>query len=368
MKKLKLSNNLLLKLQELDFRLLGCISIVAFIGFVMMYSAAQGSIDPWASKQLYHFVLGMTILFAVSMSSIKIWYNFSYIIYFVSLILLVLTELTGYTAMGATRWFKLGPLKIQPAEIMKIALVLALARYFHNTTSVNVKKIRYIIAPLLLVVVPAALILKQPDLGTAFILIAVGGMMFFTAGVSYWKFITVIVSGVLSMPVIWGLMYDYQKQRVLVFLNPEQDKLASGYNIIQSKIAIGSGGVWGKGLLQGSQSQLSFLPEHQTDFIFTMLSEELGFIGAIFIMIMYSMIIFYSYKAVMQSNTQFGSLMSVGIISIFFLHVFINIAMIMGIIPAVGVPLPLLTYGGTIMISILFGFGLIMCAKSRSFK
>ena len=193
-------------------------------------------------------------------------------------------------------------------------------------------------------------------------------MMFFTAGVSYWKFITVIVSGVLSMPVIWGLMYDYQKQRVLVFLNPEQDKLASGYNIIQSKIAIGSGGVWGKGLLQGSQSQLSFLPEHQTDFIFTMLSEELGFIGAIFIMIMYSMIIFYSYKAVMQSNTQFGSLMSVGIISIFFLHVFINIAMIMGIIPAVGVPLPLLTYGGTIMISILFGFGLIMCAKSRSFK
>ncbi|MBN8828375.1 MAG: rod shape-determining protein RodA [Sphingobacteriia bacterium] len=357
------NNSLIAKLCDLDFRLLLVISLVSFIGLLLMYSAAQGSLHPWAIKQSIHFLFGVGLLIAIALTNIVFWYRFAYIFYGLSLGLVILTEVMGHTAMGATRWLNLGIIKLQPSELMKITLVLALSRYFHNLHINNIRKIAFVIPPVLLVLVPCALILKQPDLGTASILLAIGGAIFFAAGVAMWKFGAVLLLALIAAPIAWNSMHDYQKQRIIIFMNPGSDRLGSGYNIIQSKIAIGSGGLFGKGLLHGSQTQLSFLPEHQTDFIFAMVSEELGLLGGITVLILYSFIILYSYRISLNCQNFFGSLMSMGAITMFFLHVFINIAMVMELVPVVGVPLPLLSYGGTIMVTVMFGFGLIMCAK-----
>jgi rod shape determining protein RodA len=363
---LKKQSKTLRKLGHLPFLLIFLIMAISLIGFIMMFSAAQGEIHPWASKQILHFLVFFPLMIIIAIVDIKIWYRLAYLSYFMVIILLILIEVFGHTAMGATRWIDLGFIKLQPSELMKICLVFALARYFHTISYNNIRKIFYLIPPLIITLIPFLLILKQPDLGTAMILLMAAGMMFFATGVLLWKFAAIILAAGGILPFAWHFMHDYQKKRIITFIDPESDPLGAGYNIIQSKIAIGSGGFFGKGLLKGSQSQLDFLPEHQTDFIFTMMAEELGFARCITVLILYAFLIIYGIYISVNCRNHFGRMMAIGIVSVFFLHVFVNMAMVMGLLPVVGVPLPLLSYGGTIMMTILIGFGLIMNVSIHS--
>jgi rod shape determining protein RodA len=330
--------------------------MISLMGFVMMYSAAQGKIKPWAFRQIMHFLMFFPVMLAIAVTDLKVWYRVSYFAYVCSIILLILVEVSGHTAKGATRWINLGPMKLQPSELMKISLIFPLARYFHSMRSSNFVNF---IPAFGIVLIPFALILKQPDLGTGLILLMLSGVMFFAAGMNVRLFIAAIIICVAAMPIGWNFLRDYQKDRVLTFLNPERDPLGKGYNIIQSKIAIGSGGISGKGILKGTQSQLNFLPEHQTDFIFTMFAEENGLIGGITLLTLYLILIYFGIQIAVNCRNQFGRLLAIGVTIFFFLHVFINMAMVMGLIPVVGVPLPLMSYGGTMMMTVLIGFGLI---------
>jgi rod shape determining protein RodA len=264
--------------------------------------------------------------------------------------------------MGAQRWLAIGPVQIQPSEIAKTAVVIVLARYFHGIDLDEIGNPLRLIWPLLLAVIPAFLIFKQPKLGSALVLMLTTGVIFWAAGVRLWKFILVAAAGGGAIPVAWQFLRDYQKQRVLTFLNPENDPLGSGYHIIQSKIALGSGGLFGKGYMQGSQAHLNFLPEKQTDFIFTMLAEEWGMVGGLFVLGLYTLVFIYGLAIALRVRNHFGRILAMGVTINFFLYVFINTAMVMGLIPVVGVPLPLVSYGGTAMLTVLFGWGLVMSA------
>lgn len=349
------------KLEKLNWLLVFMIMILASIGFLMLYSAAGGSFKPWLIKQLTFFSIFFLVMIIIAITDIRIWFKLSYLSYAIALSMVIFVNIMGHNAMGATRWFRVGSIAVQPSEIMKICTVFALSRYFYNIEADKIGKIRFLIIPILLIIIPAALIFLQPDLGTAVILTIVGISILFLAGVRLWKFIIVGIMGVIAIPFLWiFFLYDYQKQRILTFLNPDSDPLGSGYNIIQSKIAIGSGGITGKGYLKGTQGQLNFLPEKQTDFIFTMLSEELGLIGSLSTIIIYSVIIGIGIYIAMTTRHQYGRLLVMGIINIFFVHMFVNIGMVTGILPVVGAPLPLISYGGTITASMLIGFGLIL--------
>ncbi len=354
-----IKSSIIAKLNNLPWGMLFFIFIIIFIGIIMMYSAAGGSFEPWAYRQIIHLLVAIPLMISICMVNLRSWFRFSYAFYFLTLMLLFAVEIFGHRAMGATRWISLGFIKIQPSEIMKIAVVFALARYFHGTPQRQILTTTRLIIPILIVFLPCLLILKQPDLGTAVIIMLIGGVMFFAAGVQIWKFLVVILGMIAALPVLWHFLHNYQKNRVLTFLNPERDPLGAGYNIIQSKIAIGSGGFWGKGLTNGSQSQLNFLPEHQTDFIFTMMSEELGFIGSSIVLLLYVIVVMQGLVIASNCRNHFGRMLTIGIIAMFFLHIFINMSMVMGLLPVVGVPLPLLSYGGTIMITILAGFSFI---------
>jgi len=332
----------------------------ASVGFVMLYSAANGSLEPWAGRQILRFSMGLGLMLLVAMTNLRIWLKYSYAFYAVTLVLLGAVELGGTIGMGAQRWIDLGVINLQPSELMKVALVLALARYFHGGNMEEVARPTFLLAPLLMVAAPTALVLRQPDLGTAVMLVMGSGAIFFVAGVKMWKFAVLLLGALISAPVGWQFLREYQKQRVLTFLNPESDPLGSGYHIIQSKIALGSGGVFGKGFMQGSQSHLSFLPEKQTDFIFTMLAEEFGLMGGLGLLCLYILILAYGFNIALNCRNHYGRLVGMGVTTTFFLYVFINIAMVMGLIPVVGVPLPLISYGGTAMMTLLLGFGLLL--------
>lgn len=348
------------KILLLNWPLILVITLISLIGFSVLYSAAEGNFEPWALRQIIRFVGLFPLILAIAIIDIKFWYRLAYPLYVLALITVILTDIMGVTAMGATRWLKIGFINIQTSEIMKLCMVFALAKFFHTNSLANARSALHIIPALLLVFVPVALILKQPDMGTALILLFVGSTMFFMAGVQIWKFILVGIAGIAAFPIIWTHMHDYQRDRLVTFLDPEKDPLGNGYNLLQSKIAIGSGGFSGKGFLNGSQSQLSFLPEKQTDFIFTMFTEEFGFIGGVTIIVLYAIAIGMGVLIATNSRSHFGRMLAIGIISVFFFHVFINIAMVMGLMPIVGVPLPLLSYGGTAMTTVLLGFALIL--------
>jgi rod shape determining protein RodA len=296
----------------------------------------------------------------IALVDLNLIFRVAYFPYFIVLALLILVELFGITAMGGKRWIEIASLRLQPAEPAKIAIVLFLSRYFHQTTMQELNKNYNLIIPLIAVLLQVSLIIKQPDLGTGMLTLMVSAALFFAAGVAIWKFILVGLSASAMMPILWTFLHDYQKKRVMVFLNPELDPLDSGYNIIQSKIAIGSGGFLGKGLGSGTQSQLEFLPEHQTDFIFATLTEELGFMGGITLIILYALLLISAFSVAINARSVFGKLLASGIASIFFFHAFINMAMVMGWLPVVGIPLPFISYGGTMMASMICGFGLIM--------
>ena len=348
------------KLIRLNWEMFVIILLVASIGFAKLYSAANGNLSPWASKQMFLFSLGMLLMVLVAIIDIRFWLKLSYLVYGFNLSLLLIVEVLGSVGMGAQRWLDVGLFQFQPSETMKIALVMALARYFHGLETYDVRRIRFLVVPLLLIAIPSILVLRQPDLGTAGVLGLLGAMMLWLAGIRLWHFFGFTLCVFASIPIGWQFLHSYQKQRVMTFLDPESDPLGSGYHIIQSKIAMGSGGVFGKGFLSGTQSHLNFLPEKQTDFIFTMLAEEFGFIGGTTLIGLYTILICYCVFIAYSCRSKFGRLIAMGLVANFFLYVFINIAMVTGLVPVVGVPLPLISNGGTALLTVLIGFGLIM--------
>ncbi|MBO7556396.1 MAG: rod shape-determining protein RodA [Alphaproteobacteria bacterium] len=348
------------KIYNLNLTYFFFIFVLSMIGVLMLYSAANGDWKVWALNHAVRFGMGCLLMGILIFIDIKHFLHYAYYFYAVALVLLVVVEIAGYTGMGATRWINLGFMKLQPSELMKIALVLALAKYFHSTTLQNIETIGGIVPPVVMALVPAALIMAQPDLGTAMMLLFTTAIMLFVVGVQVSKFLFVAVGGAAMLPVAWHFLHDYQKQRVLTFLNPERDPLGAGYHIMQSKIALGSGGIFGKGFMNGTQSHLNFLPEKHTDFIFTMLSEEFGIIGAILVVVLNMLVLFYSYSFAIRTTSYFAKLTIIGLSTNYFLYIFINTAMVLGLIPVVGVPLPLISYGGTVMLSVMASFGIIM--------
>ncbi len=348
------------KLISINWLLVLLISMVAAVGFAMLYSAANGSMSPWAERQMLRFAFAVGVMIVIATVNIRIWLRYAYVLYFMALGLLVAVEVAGYVGMGAQRWLSLGFVNIQPSELMKIFLVLALARYYNASAIEDIGSITRLIVPIALIAAPTILILRQPDLGTAIMVAMTGGAVLFLAGVRLWKFALVGIGALAAAPIAWQFLHGYQKKRVLTFLNPETDPLGAGYHIIQSKIALGSGGLMGKGFMLGPQSHLHFLPEMQTDFIFTMLAEEFGLVGGLALIVLYALIVTYGIIIAVKSRNQFGRLVAGGITTTFFLYVFINIAMVTGLIPVVGVPLPLVSYGGTVMLTLMIGFGLVI--------
>tara|TARA_A100001037_G_scaffold162077_1_gene145829 strand:+ start:6552 stop:7709 length:1158 start_codon:yes stop_codon:yes gene_type:complete len=345
---------------QLNWGLMLLIIVTACVGLATLYSISGGTTETWVSRQLMRFGVGFFLMLLVAVIDIRFWLRAAFLIYGVALVLLVAVEVVGTVGMGAQRWVDLGPFQLQPSEVMKIALVLALARYFHGITHEEVAQLRWLVVPSLMVIIPVTLVLRQPDLGTALLLLIGAAVMFFLAGVRLWIFGAGLMTALAAIPFAWHYLHDYQRERILTFLNPERDPLGAGYHILQSKIALGSGGMFGKGFLQGTQSHLNFLPEMQTDFIFTMLAEEFGLVGALGLLALYVFMLAYAIAIALRSRSQFGRLLGMGIAGTFFVYFFINIAMVTGLVPVVGVPLPLVSYGGTAMVTILVGFGLIM--------
>ena len=347
---------------QISWSLVALIMVLGGVGLAMLYSAAGGDMDPWATRQLVRMSVGFAVLLGVAVVDLRIWLRYAYVIYGIALALLVGVEIAGKIGMGAQRWIDFKIFLLQPSEIMKVALVLALARYFHSVSYENTGRIVYLLIPAAMVLAPTALVIRQPDLGTAGMLMVGGVAMFFLAGVRMWKFALGAVLALAAAPLAWKfLLRPYQQKRVLTFLNPSNDPTGAGYHIMQSKIALGSGGLTGKGFGAGTQSQLDYLPEKQTDFIFTMLAEEFGLLGGLGLISLYAIILAYGFAIALRSRNHFGRLVALGLVTTIFLYVFINIAMVMGVVPVVGVPLPLISYGGTAMMTAMVAFGLIMC-------
>lgn len=336
--------------------------LLCLLGIAMLYSASGAQIWPWAGAQFIRFLIGMAAMLYLALSPMRNILRYAYAIYGVCLMMLVIVELIGVIGMGAQRWVSVGIFTLQPSEMMKLGLILALARYFQTVQIEGTRHLYVLIVPAGLILLPAALILHQPNLGTATITVFIGFVMCFMAGLRWYYFAGAITSVMAALPIAWQFLHDYQKRRVLTFLDPAADPLGAGYNILQSMIAIGSGGFFGKGLTNGSQGQLDFLPEKQTDFIFTMLAEELGFLGSLTLMALYALVLSFAWMIAIRSRHAFGRLIAVGVASFLFSHMFINMAMVMGMIPVVGVPLPFLSYGGSFLIATLMACGLLMNA------
>ncbi|MDY6407455.1 MAG: rod shape-determining protein RodA [Pseudomonadota bacterium] len=347
------------KVLGFNYLYLGLIILVVCMGITVLYSVAGGNFSPWAIKQTARFGLSLVFLFFFSFINLRFLMKYAYLFYGISLILLILVSIIGHTGMGAQRWLNLGFFMLQPSELMKIGLILALARYFHGSGIDEIRTIRYMVPPTLMMLCPVAFILDQPDLGTAMMLVFATGAIFYLVGVQLWKFFALFSLALLSFPIIWSFLHTYQKRRILTFLNPESDPTGAGYHITQSKITLGSGGLFGKGFLGGTQSRLNFIPENQTDFILTVLCEEFGFIGALLLLILYTIIIIYGFIIAHRSKSFFGKILALGLTVNFALYVFINMGMVMGLMPVVGVPLPLMSYGGTAMMTLFIGFGMI---------
>ena len=357
------------KLLRLNWLLAALIAATAGVGFLMLYSVAGGDLDPWARTQIVRFAFGFGMMILVALIDVRLWRGFSIWIYLFALMLLVGVELIGTTGGGAQRWLKIGPLTLQPSEFMKIALVMALASYYHWLGPDRVNRPLWILAPIVLALAPALLVAKQPDLGTAMLLVLGAGVVMFLAGVSWWFFGFVFSSAAIAVYAViisrgtsWQILKDYQYRRIETFLNPDADKLGAGYNIRQSTIAIGSGGLDGKGFLEGTQKKSLYLPEPHTDFIFASLAEEFGFRGGLGLLALYMTIILVATFGAMRISSSFGRLLCGGVLATFFFFFSINMAMVMGLAPVVGVPLPLVSFGGTSMLVLLFGFGLMFSA------
>ena len=357
------------KILYMNWGLVLLLVAVASMGFLMLYSVAGGNLQPWAEPQMKRFAVGLVLMFAIAM--VPIWFirNMAGVAYGISILLLLAVEFFGEVGMGAQRWIDIGPLRLQPSELMKITLVMMLATYYDWLDTKKTSRPLWVLIPVALIVAPTVLVLIQPNLGTALMLLMGGAVVMFAAGVSLWYFGAVAALGVGAVASVfttrgtpWQFLHDYQYRRIDTFLDPTTDPLGAGYNIIQAQIALGSGGWSGKGFMQGTQSRLNFLPEKHTDFIFTTLAEEFGFIGAFSLLLLYGLIIFFCLASAMQSKDRFSQLLLIGIGCTFFFYLAVNLSMVMGMAPVVGVPLPFLSYGGSAMLVLMVAFGVVQSA------
>jgi rod shape determining protein RodA len=342
---------------------------VATVGFLMLYSVAGGRFDLWAERQIRVFGLGLVLMFVVAFVPIWFWRNVSGVAYLASIVMLIGVELVGETRGGAQRWIDVGFIQFQPSEMMKFTLVMMLASYYDWLDMKKMSRPTWVLIPVALIVAPTVLVLMQPNLGTSLMLVMGGAAVMFAAGVSLWYFAAVFLMGAGTVAAVffsrgtsWQLLHDYQYTRIDTFLNPAADPLGAGYNIIQAKIALGSGGWSGKGYMQGTQSRLNFLPEKHTDFIFTTVAEEFGFIGAFSLLALYGAILAFLVAAALQNKDRFSALLILGVAANLFFYIAVNLSMVMGMAPVVGVPLPLLSYGGSAMLVLMVGFGLVQSA------
>ncbi|MFU8863652.1 MAG: rod shape-determining protein RodA [Rhodobacterales bacterium] len=357
------------KVLYLNWPIILLLIAVASVGFLMLYSVAGGSFNPWVEPQMKRFAAGLVGMFIVAMVPIWFWRNMAAVAYLVSLGLLLLVEFIGVTGMGAQRWIDLGFMRLQPSELAKVTLVMFLAAYYDWLPMKKVSHPFWVAVPLFFILLPTALVLTQPDLGTAMLLVFGGAGLMFLAGVHWSYFAAVVASGIGLIATVlqsrgtsWQLLKDYQFRRIDTFLDPSQDPLDAGYHITQAKIALGSGGWTGRGYMQGTQSRLNFLPEKHTDFIFTTLAEEFGFVGGMSLLGLYALIIVFCVATALSNKDRFSSLLTLGIALTFFLYFAVNMSMVMGLAPVVGVPLPLVSYGGSAMLVLMVAFGLVQSA------
>lgn len=348
------------KLWQISWLYVLLLCALATVGYVALYSAAGGAPEPYASRHLLRFIFGLVLMLSVALVDIRFLSRLAWPLYCVGLALLVLVARIGHVGKGAQRWIELGGLQLQPSELMKIFLVLALAAWFHRASWERMGNPLFLLPPAIAVLLPVGLILKEPNLGTAVITAVVGGVVFLGAGMRWWQMALIVLVLGAGAPLAYNHLHDYQRARITTFINPESDPLGAGYNIIQSKIALGSGGMWGQGYLKGTQGHLNFLPEKQTDFIFTMLAEEFGFVGGLALLGLLLLIVLGGMAMALRCRHQFGRLVALGIATNFFMYVLVNVAMVMGAIPVGGVPLPLVSHGGSAMITVMLGFGLLM--------
>ena len=362
-------DRLIVKLGQIDWTLCLLLTIIAGIGAVMLYSIAGGAWSPWAGRHLILYGVCFVGMIALATVDLRVWFALAYPIYGVGVLMLLAVAVVGHSNMGAQRWLDLGPIRIQPSEIIKIGLVMGLARFYHGLSASRARWSWWLLVPVVLIGVPAALVARQPDLGTAVLIAATGAAMMVLAGLS----LRVVGVGLLGLCAAVPLAFTfalkaYQRARLLTFLNPEADRSGAGYHIIQSKIALGSGGLLGKGLGLGTQSQLNFLPEKSTDFIFSSMAEELGFLGCVTVLALYGAVIFVALRAAAVAYSHFGRLAAAGVTVTFALCVLINGAMVTGLAPVVGVPMPLLSFGGTVMISMMAGFALVLAVRVHRYS
>ena len=348
------------KLWRISWLYVVLLCMLAAVGYAALYTAAGGHAEPFASKHILRFGFGLVLMIGIALIDIRIIAKLSWVAYAAGVVLLILVLRMGHVGKGAQRWIELGGTLWQPSEFMKIVLVLALAHWFHRASWERMGNPLFLFPAILTVLVPVGLILKEPNLGTAVICAVIGGTVFLGAGVRWWKVVLVVGAIAVAAPIAYEHLHDYQRARIMTFMNPESDPLGAGYNIIQSRIALGSGGMWGKGFLQGTQGHLNFLPEKQTDFIFTMLAEEFGFVGGIGLIGLLAVIIVGGMLIGLRCRHQYGRLVALGLSMNFFMYVFVNIAMVTGSIPVGGVPLPLVSHGGSAMIMVMIGMGLLM--------
>lgn len=357
------------KVLHVNWGLVLLLVAVAATGALMLYSVAGGRMEPWAEPQIRRFAAGLVLMFAVAFTPIWFIRNLAGLAYGISVLLLLAVEFFGTVGMGAQRWIDLGFITLQPSELMKITLVMMLAAYYDWLDVKKTSRPLWVAIPVLLILAPTVLVLMQPNLGTSLMLLMGGAAVMFAAGVSLWYFAAVALLGVgavagvfLSRGTPWQFLHDYQYRRIDTFLDPTSDPLGAGYNIIQAQIALGSGGWSGKGFMQGTQSRLNFLPEKHTDFIFTTLAEEFGFVGAFSLLVIYGLIILFCFVSAFQSRDRFSQLVLIGIGCTFFLYLAVNLSMVMGMVPVVGVPLPFLSYGGSAVMVLMLGFGVVQSA------
>ncbi len=350
------------KLRAVSWLYVGLLAALAGVGYIALYSAGGGPL-PFANRHALRFALGLAILIATALTDLRLIRRLAWPLYGLGIALLLAVARFGHVGKGAQRWIEIGAFQLQPSELMKIFLVLALASWFHRASFERIGNPFFLIPPALATAIPVALILKQPNLGTAVITALVAGVVFFAAGVRWWKFALVALAIGAAAPLAYHHLHDYQRARIETFLHPESDPLGTGYNIIQSKIALGSGGLWGKGFLHGTQGHLDFLPEKQTDFIFTVLAEEFGLVGALALLGLITLIIAGGLVIALRAREPFARLLAIGITVNYSLYVFVNLAMVMGAIPVGGVPLPLISHGGSALLTAMFGFGLLLSVE-----
>ena len=353
-----------------DWTLLGIVLLIASIGIFNLFSAAASmemAGTPLYLKQIFWLLIGLVVMVTIAFMEYRFYSDMAYIVYTVALVLLLMVMVYGIITSGAQRWVKVGSLSFQPSEFVKISLILALAKFFHRPPHPKGYSLKQILFPFLLLLLPVALILKQPDLGTAIILLLVFFSILIFVKIRWSSLLTIGLAGGVAVPLLWSFLKEYQKKRIITFFNPDLDPLGAGYHLIQSKIAMGSGGILGKGFMNGTQCKLGFLPEQQTDFIFSALGEEWGLIGSLFVIGIYFILILWGLRITVQAKDRFGAILAFGVVAMLFWHVFINIGMVLGMMPVVGIPLPLLSYGGSFIISTLIGVGLLLNVSMRKY-